>query len=109
MKELQGKSFMKRMLTSWAGICLFVTLSSSFCLLAQTTCDDGNGALSSAQPQGITSQEIIQKTASKETVFKQARNGYSYTPDVTVPTVDGNTVNGEFRQVSDIAYSDTGA
>lgn len=102
---------MKRKLTSWAGICLFIILSSSFCLLAQTqtTCDDGNGPLNTAQPQGITSQEIIQKTAAKETVFKQARNGYSYTQDVTVQTVDGNTVDGEFRQIWDITYSDAGA
>jgi hypothetical protein len=77
-------------------------------LFADTNCDEGAGPLNPAQPQGITTQEIIQKFAAKEDVFRQARNNYAYTQDITVQTLDGNTVDGEFRLVQDITYDNKG-
>ncbi|HEY7403216.1 MAG TPA: hypothetical protein VIB39_06825 [Candidatus Angelobacter sp.] len=75
---------------------------------ARTNCEDGNGQLSTAPPQGIAVQELIQKFAGKEGVFKDARNHYTYTQEVVVQTLDGDTVSGEFRQVTDILYDDKG-
>ena len=77
-------------------------------LLAQTNCEEGDGALNPKQPQGMAPQDIIQKFAAKEAVFKQARDNYTYTQEVTVQTLDGNTVDGEFKQVTDITYDDKG-
>lgn len=77
-------------------------------LAAQTNCDDGNGPLNSAQPQGITVQDLVQKFAGQEEVFKDARNHYAYTQDVTVQTLDGDTVSGEFRETTDVLYDDQG-
>jgi len=77
-------------------------------LLADTNCDEGTGPLNPAQPQGMTPQEIIQKFAAREEVFRQARNNYVYTQDITVQELDGNTVTGEFRLVQDITYDDKG-
>lgn len=77
-------------------------------LLAQTDCEEGNGALKTNQPAGTTSQEIIEKFAAKEGVFKQARDSYTYTQDVTVQTLEGHTVDGEFREVTDVTYDDKG-
>src|SRR5215467_4830254 len=74
----------------------------------QTNCDAGNGAMNPAQPQGISVQELIQKFAGKEGVFKDARNNYTYTQEILVQTVDGDTVDGEFRQTTDILYDDKG-
>jgi hypothetical protein len=49
---------------------LFVVLllapAASF---ADTNCEAGNGALNTAQPQGVTPQEIIQKFAAREELF----------------------------------------
>jgi hypothetical protein len=98
---------MKRTLTLWAGICLLAVLTSAS-LLAQSNCEEGNSPINSAQPQGFTPQEIIQKTSAKETIFRQARNNYIYTQDVTVQTLEGNTVDGEFRQVWEITYDEKG-
>ena len=75
---------------------------------AQTNCEEGNGPLNRNQPQGLTPQDIIQKFAAKESVFKQARDNYTYTQDVTVQTLDGNTVDGEFHEITDITYDDKG-
>jgi hypothetical protein len=77
-------------------------------LLADTNCDEGTGPLNSAQPQGITPQEIIQKFAAREELFREARNNYVYTQDITVQELDGTTVTGEFRLVQDITYDDKG-
>ncbi|HEX3094040.1 MAG TPA: hypothetical protein VHW72_15510, partial [Candidatus Angelobacter sp.] len=77
-------------------------------LLADTNCEEGAGPLNPAQPQGMTPQEIIQKFAAREEVFRQARNNYVYTQDITVQELDGTTVTGEFRLVQDITYDDKG-
>ena len=79
-------------------------------LSAQTSpiCDEGNGALNPAQPSGTTPQQIIEKFAAREAIFKEARNNYTYTQDITVQTLDGTTVTGEFRLVQDVVYDDKG-
>jgi hypothetical protein len=77
-------------------------------LSAETNCDEGNGPLNSAQPRGITPQDVIQKFAAKEAIFKEARNHYTYSQEIIVQTLDGNTVDGEFRQKQDILYDDRG-
>jgi len=77
-------------------------------LAAQTNCDAGNGPLRSAPPQAISVQELVQKFAGQEEVFKDARNHYAYTQDVTVQTLDGDTVSGEFRETTDVLYDDQG-
>jgi hypothetical protein len=66
------------------------------------------GPLEKKDPQGITVDQIIQKFAAKEKEFKQAREQYTYTQDVRVDTLDGDTVDGEFRQVVDVTFDDKG-
>lgn len=83
---------------------LFLPLSAH----ADTDCEEGNGKLNSAQPQGISSQDIIQKFAAKEEIFREARNHYTYTQEIIVQELDGDTVDGEFRETTDILYDDQG-
>jgi hypothetical protein len=70
--------------------------------------DRGEGPLDKSEPQGITTQEIIQKFAAKEKEFKLARENYTWRQDVKVNDMDGNTVLGEYRQVTDILFDDKG-
>lgn len=95
-----------RKLHLWSFVCFALLLPAT--LFADTNCDDGSGQLNSASPRGITPEEIIQKFAAKEAIFKDARNNYTYTQDITVQTLEGNTVDGEYRQVWDITYDDKG-
>jgi|SRR5215470_1758277 len=76
--------------------------------LADTNCEEGNGPLNSAQPQNISAQDIIQKFAAKEEIFKEARNHYTYTQEIIVQEIDGDTSEGEFRETTDILYDDQG-
>jgi len=66
------------------------------------------GALETTQPQGITPDEIIKRFAEKETEFAKARDQYTYRQDVKVDTVDGDTVDGEYREVFDVMFNDKG-
>ncbi len=73
-------------------------------LLAQR----GEGQLDPSQPTGISVDEIIQRFAAKEKQFKEAREQYTYRQDLLVQTLDGDTVNGEFREVEDVLFDDKG-
>jgi hypothetical protein len=98
---------MKRRALPCLGSILLSALA--LCLVVPALADDrGEGPLDPSQPQGITVQEIIQKFAAKEKQFKIAREQYTYTQDVTIQTLDGNTVDGQYRQVSDILFNDQG-
>src|SRR5437764_7005674 len=66
------------------------------------------GTLDPAQPKGTTPEEIIRHFAAKETEFKQAREQYTYRQDVKVQTVDGDTPDGEYREVFDVIFDDQG-
>ena len=66
------------------------------------------GTLDKSEPKGITSDEIIQRFATKEKAFKEAREQYTYRQDVKVQTLDGDTVDGEYRLVFDITFDDQG-
>lgn len=56
----------------------------------------------------MTAADIIQKFTSKEAIFRQARDNYTYTQEVTVQTLEGHTVDGEFKEVTDITYDNSG-
>jgi hypothetical protein len=66
------------------------------------------GTLDPAPPKGVTSDEIIQHFAAKETEFQQAREQYTYRQDVKVQTVEGDTVDGEYHEVFDVLFDDQG-
>jgi hypothetical protein len=70
--------------------------------------DRGEGALDPSQPTGITTDEIIQRFAAKEKQFKIAREQYAYRQDLLVQTLDGDTPNGEFREVEDVLFDNKG-
>lgn len=68
----------------------------------------GEGPLNPAQPQGITVDQIIQRFASKEKMFKEARESYTYRQSVKVMTVDGDTVTGEYQEIFDVLFDNQG-
>jgi hypothetical protein len=72
-------------------------------MLLRTLADEG--ALDTAQPKGITVDEIIQRFAAKEKQFKEAREQYTYRQDVKVKTPDDG---GEYHEVFDVTFDDQG-
>jgi hypothetical protein len=89
-------------LTMRIGILATAALLSCLGVTAQ------EGTLDTAQPKNITAEQIIQRFAAKEKEFKEAREQYTYRESVTMQTVDGSTVDGEYREVFDVTYDDKG-
>jgi len=71
--------------------------------------DAGFGPLDTAQPKGITAQQIIQRFAEKETQFKRALENYTYRRTVKLDSIgDNGGIDGEYLQVDDIVLSPSG-
>ena len=63
------------------------------------------GPLDKSEPKGITSDEIIQRFASKEKEFKEARDHYTYRQSVKVQTPEDG---GTYQEVFDVVFDDQG-
>jgi len=66
------------------------------------------GPLENTPLSGVTAEEIIQRFAAKEKLFKEARDQYTYRQDIKVQTRDGDTVTGEYHEVFDVLYDNKG-
>src|SRR5271166_3389160 len=66
------------------------------------------GPLENTAPKGVTPDEIITRFASKEKLFKEARDQYTYRQSIKVQTRDGDTVTGEYQESFDVLYDDKG-
>ena len=84
---------------------VFVLSALATLLLAGIPAFADEGPLKTAEPTGITSDEIIKKFAAKEKVFKQARDNYTYRQSVKIQEMDGD---GEYQMVTDILFDDKG-
>jgi hypothetical protein len=71
---------------------------------------EGFGPLDPSPPAGMTPQQIIDKFAERESVFKKAREDYTFRQSVKVDTLaeDTNQVDGEYQQITDITFSTDG-
>jgi hypothetical protein len=78
------------------------------CGLAARPAIAQEGALVSDPPKDTTPDAIIKRFAEKETEFSKARDQYTYRQDVTVETLDGDTVDGQYHEVFDVIFDDKG-
>jgi hypothetical protein len=76
--------------------------------LAAVADQRGEGPLLPDQPKGITVDQLIQKFATKEKEFKEAREHYTWRQSVTVQTIDGSAVDGQYQAITDILFDDRG-
>src|SRR4030095_15243698 len=53
--------------------------------------------------------DFVREVAAREQVFAKAMTTHSFTMDVTIQTLQGEAVDGEFRQVASFAFDDKGA
>lgn len=102
MTESKGASRLHRKTVCFA-LPLVVALS-----ILVSSARSQEGPLNSAQPNGIAPEQIIEKFAAKEKEFKQARDNYTFRQDVSLRTVDGDTVTGEYHEVFDVTYDNQG-
>jgi len=85
-----------------------VVMTIVLCGAASLKAFGDEGPLDPAQPKGVTTDEIIQRFAAKEKEFKLARDQYTYRQTVRVNTLDGDTVDGEYREDFDVTFDNQG-
>jgi len=85
-----------------------ILLSAVIVVMFVASVSADEGPLDTAQPKGITTDEIIQRFAAKEKEFKEARDQYTYRQSVKVQTLDGSTVDGEYREDFDVTFDNNG-
>jgi hypothetical protein len=84
----------------------FLLVLAAGCGVVSLNAFADEGPLDTAQPKGVTAEEIIQHFAAKEKDFKEARDQYTYRQDVRVQVLDGSSIKGEYRQVFDVVFDD---
>src|SRR5271169_1833589 len=89
-------------------IAFVMVLAVALCGPVSLTAFGDEGPLDTAQPKGVTPEEIIQHFAAKEKEFKVALDQYGYRQTVKVETIDGETPDGEYQQVFDVSFDDQG-
>src|ERR1700758_3423724 len=87
---------------------LLFCLTLLACGLSARPASAQEGPLETAPPKDTTSDAIIKRFAEKETEFAKARDQYTYRQDVTVETLDGSTVDGQYHEVFDVIFDDKG-
>src|ERR1700740_1247245 len=89
---------------SFPTVCSLLAAVLLFAALARAD----EGPLDKSQPKNLTPEDIIKRFAAKEKDFKEARDQYTYRQDVKVQVLDGDTVKGEYHQVFDVLFDDSG-
>jgi hypothetical protein len=88
-----------------------VLLAACLCLASALHAQAGFGPLDPAPPKDLTPEQIIAKFGERESAFAKARNEYTFRQTVKVDTINDDTgkPDGEYLQVTDIVFSDSGA
>src|SRR5690349_20907631 len=102
----QGRGLSQRVRPSLFQLLCFIVISSLGILPPQA--QRGEGPLVKAQPNGISVQDIISRFAEKEKQFQIAREKYTYKQSNIIQTLDGDTVDGEYRQDWSINFDNQG-
>jgi hypothetical protein len=89
---------------------VFLLLLASVFAIAQagSAPQRGEGNIDPTPPKGVSVDEIIKEFTAKESQFRNAWNQYAFRQDVKVQTLDGTTPDGEYREVTDITFTDAG-
>jgi len=96
------KLAMTRFCAGRAAWIMIVVLLTAVCGAAQ------EGELRSEAPKGVTTAQIIEKFAAREAVYKKAREQYTWRQDVRIQTLEGKSVDGEYREVFDVTFDKKG-
>lgn len=75
---------------------------------AQVPCSQDLPAADAGADSLMSAQDFIRTLSSKEAVFAKALTNYGYTVDATVQTLTGDTVDGEYHQVSMLSFDAKG-
>ncbi len=89
-------------------VILLLTLLLAGPAAAQIKCSEGMEPLERDAESRMSAQDFIKEVATNETVFSKAFASYGYKLEVSVQTLDGDSVDGEYRRTSTIDFDANG-
>ena len=94
------------MTARFSTLLLALSISAPFAAHAQK----GFGPLDPTPPKDLTPEQIVTKMGERETVFRDARDNYTFRQSVKIDGIDDDTgkVVGEYQQVTDIVFTPEG-
>lgn len=87
---------------------LFVSALLILSFSASGYAQRGEGPLVQQPPNGTTVDQIVSKFAAKEKQFQEAREHYTYHQSNIIQTLEGSSVDGEYRQDWDVNFTNQG-
>lgn len=92
-------------------LAVLLASAASFAPLAeaQVDCNQGLPAIDRDADSSLSPVDFVRNVTANEIAFAKAFGGFGYTLEVGLATLAGDTVDGEFRQVTRIAYENGGA
>ena len=75
---------------------------------AQVKCAEDLEAVDRDAGSRMSAQDFVRDVSTKETSFAKALGNFNYKTEAVVQTLDGDTVDGEFRQVSTLGMDANG-
>src|SRR3954447_1091661 len=75
---------------------------------AEVKCAEDLGEVDSGAESRMSAQDFAREVLAKEADFAKALANFSYKTEALVETLDGDTVDGEFRQVSTLGFDASG-
>ncbi len=83
---------------------LAATIALSGSAWAEVKCAQDLAEVDSGAESRMSAQDFVREVLAKEADFAKALANFSYRTEVVVETLDGDTVDGEFRQVSTTGF-----
>jgi hypothetical protein len=76
--------------------------------VAQVKCGDDLGPVDEDAGSRMSAPDFIHRVSAKEAVFAHALANYGYKVEATIQTLQGDTVDGEYRHVSTLSFDASG-
>lgn len=76
--------------------------------VAQVKCGDDLGPVDQHAESRMSAPDFIRRVSAKEAVFARAFTNYGYTVEATIQTLQGDTVDGEYRHTSTHSFDASG-
>jgi len=86
----------------------FLALILALPASAQVKCDEGMEPIDRTADARMSAQDFIKDVATNEVVFSRSYANFGYTVDITVQTLQGGAVDGEYHRVSTVDFDANG-
>lgn len=87
---------------------LAATIALAGSAWAEVKCSADLEAVDSSAESRMTAQQFVREVLAKEADFSKALANFGYRTEAVVETLDGDTVDGEFREVSTLSFDASG-